>query len=68
MEKKKMTWGGERPGAGRPKLEQRVQVTFRVKPRTKEIFQLLRAQNFDVNGFIDDTAIHCKRLYLDKKK
>ena len=64
MDKKKLTWGGARPGAGRPKKEKRVVTSFRVLPETKETFQRLRAEGYDVNGLIDDVAADCKQDLL----
>ena len=64
MDKKKLTWGGARPGAGRHKKEKRVVCAFRVLPETKETFQRLRAEGYDVNGLIDDVAADCKQDLL----
>ena len=64
MDKKKLTWGGYRPGAGRPKKEKRVVTSFRVLPETKETFRRLREEGYDVNGLIDDVAADCKQDLL----
>lgn len=65
MDKKKLTHGGPRPGAGRPhKKERRVVAAFRVLPETKDTFARLRAEGYDVNDCIDDLARELKEDLL----
>ena len=67
-EKKKIGRGGARPGAGRPRKKvRRVVAAFRVLPETKETFERLRAEGYDVNDVIDDLAADLKKdLLLDE--
>lgn len=68
MDKKKLTWGGARQGAGRPrKKDKRVVAAFRVLPETKDRIVRLRAEGYDVNEIIDDTVeLAAKDLLMDK--
>lgn len=57
--------GGARPGAGRPaKKVKRVVMSFRLLPETKETFQRLRGEGYDINGLIDGVAADCKKDLL----
>ena len=47
-----MSWGGKRPGAGRPKGPETVRITFQVEPETRDAARYLRRQGVDVKGLV----------------
>lgn len=60
-----MSWGGKRPGAGRPKGPETVRLSFQVSPETRDAARYLRRQGVDVKALVVREIRTAARMKLE---